>query len=148
MDGMMKDGITTDFWFPFNPRSLSGVLGPKDRDRFLNVQHMIETEGLYLEKDSKTGRKGEHQNFANDNVVPLTNRRFLGKGGFGEVHEVQSKTSLRIYARKQTLKSKGFIKTKQALAVFMRERDLMTKINHHHCIEFVSVSSILTKIMF
>ena len=137
MSELMKEGITTDVWFPFNNKSLTSVLSPGDKDRFLAKQSMVETEAFYLEKDLKKGRKCRHVSFHHDDDVPLERTCFLGQGSFGVVHQVRSKLSHKVYARKQTPRAKAFLKTQKQFEAFEREREVMMKINHHHCIEFV-----------
>jgi hypothetical protein len=132
MDKLMNEGIT-DIWFPFSKRSLPGNLSPGEKDRFLAKQFMVNTEGLNLEK-----WKGQHQHFHRDDDVPLKYEKLLGRGAFGEVAEVTSKSSDKPYARKHTLRSRGFVRTRAEFEAFTRERDVMMKINHRHCIKFVS----------
>jgi serine/threonine protein kinase len=139
MDKFIEEGVDSDIWFPFTTRSLPGCLGVGQRERFVNSQHMVDTDVLYLEKNSKSEKQCKHVHFTKEEDAPFIQIGRLGKGGFGVVHKVQSKISHKFYARKKTPRNRIFLQTKEEIIAFKREREAMVKLSHHHCIEFVSL---------
>jgi serine/threonine protein kinase len=139
MDKFIKEGINSDIWFPFTTQSLLSYLGPREKQRFLNFQHMVNTDVLYLEKNSKSEKQCKHIHFTNEKDAPFIQIECLGRGGFRVVHKVQSKTSHEFYIRKQTPRNKLFLHSKEEITAFKREREAIMKLSHHHCIEFVSL---------
>lgn len=109
MDRFIAEGINSDIWFPFTTRSLPSCLGPGEKQRFLDFQHMVDTDVLYLEKNSKSEKQCKHVHFRYEEDVPFIQIARLGRGGFGVVHKVQSKISHKFYARKQTPRNKLFL---------------------------------------
>jgi serine/threonine protein kinase len=139
MDKFIEEGINSDIWFPFTTRSLPSCLGPGDKQRFLNSQHMVNTDVLYLEKNSESGKQCKHVHFVDEKDAPFIQIARFGRGSFGVVQKVQSKISHEFYARKQTPRNKLFLRSKEVVTAFKREREAVMKLNHRHCIEFVSL---------
>ena len=139
MDKFIKEGINSDIWFPFTTRNLPSCLGPREKQRFLNFQHIVNTDVLYLEKNSKSEKQYKYIHFTNKKDAPFIQIEYLGRGSFGVVHKVQSKISHEFYAKKQTLRNKLFLHLKEEITIFKREREAIMKLSHHHYIKFISL---------
>ena len=138
MDKFVEEGVNSDIWFLFTTRSLPGCLEPKQRQRFLKLQHMADTDVLYLEKNSKSETQCKHVHFTEEKE-PFIQIEYLGKGGFGVVHKIQSKISYEFCAKMRMPRNKIFLKTRKGITAFKREREAMMKLNHRHYIKFVSL---------
>jgi serine/threonine protein kinase len=113
-------------------------LAPEEKQKFLAIQGIVDTDVLHLEKNLNREMGCKHVHFRHDEDVPFEQRGRLGKGAFGVVHKVQSRISHKFYARKQTSRSWIYLQSKEEVIAFKRERDAMMKLSHRHCIEFAS----------
>ncbi|KAF8863754.1 kinase-like protein [Acephala macrosclerotiorum] len=137
MGKLIDEGIASDFWFPFDMRTLPDCLSPREKEEFLGAQELIINDDLYLEKDIERGKERKHVHFQSDEELPLKRLALLGKGNFGEVDKVESTVSHRVYARKKTPRGLIFLKPGAEMAAFERERNAMMKLRHRHCIDFI-----------
>ncbi|KAI0893300.1 kinase-like domain-containing protein [Annulohypoxylon nitens] len=137
MTKLINGGINSDFWFPFNARTVPWCLSSQQREKFLEAQKAVITDDLFLEKDVEGGKESKHVHFETDEGSAFKRLAILGKGGFGEVDKVESRISHRVYARKRTRRAWILPISRAGMEVFERERNSMMKIRHHHCVEFI-----------
>jgi hypothetical protein len=128
----IQQGIT-DIWFPFSASSLPSQLSPSMCTKFLDVQSIVLTKWVNLEK----GIDLKHAHFSEDEPLPFKVVCSLGKGGFGSVDKVISLLSCREYARKK-FRRKG-LKSKSDIASFKTELMVLKRLRHKHCVELVSL---------
>jgi hypothetical protein len=76
IDNFLAQGIT-DMWFPFSSVSLPRALNSSMQENFLDVQKVVLTKGLDLEKDENK----EHAHFAKGEALPFKVEEVLGEGG-------------------------------------------------------------------
>lgn len=132
MDAFVADRLS-DIALPYTEANLPRVIKGPARKMFLEYQdHVLTGQAANLE------RKGsEHQlihGSANDYFVF---RRFLGDGGFGDVDHVQSRLSLRSFARKRIPRGKLFSKDKRRIEMFQNELANLKKLSHHHLVTLI-----------
>ncbi|KAI1489168.1 kinase-like domain-containing protein [Biscogniauxia mediterranea] len=137
MAKLIEEGFSSDFWFPFNTRTLPWFLSPQQKTQFLDAQKAVISDDLYLEKDAETGKESRHVYFEASEDSVFKRLALLGRGSFGEVDKVESRVSGRVYARKRTPRAWIFPISKASMEVFERERNSMMKIRHRHCVEFI-----------
>ena len=132
LDKILDEG-TSDIWFPFNASSVPKILSSSLRARFLEIQTLILTKGVDLEKnDSK-----RHTHFGREDSFPFEVKEKLGKGGSGTVDKIFSPFSRREFARKRFLRGRSH-ESKGEIQSFRTELQVLKRIEHHHCVELVS----------
>jgi serine/threonine protein kinase len=88
--------------------------------------------------DLEKGEMGRHCHFKNGDPLPLEPNRVLGRGGFGQVDEVTSTVSNRIYARTRVLRTAAFRDRKnEGLKRFIEEIKILKRLKHEHIVQFV-----------
>lgn len=133
LDKILDKGFS-DYWFPFDHSSVPTILRLPLRERFLDSQRLILTMAVGLEKSETK----EHAHFGHGESLPFEVKGRLGRGGFATVDRVFSTFSRRDYARKRFRRGKGESQTE--IENFKRELQILKRINHHHCVELVSLS--------
>jgi tetratricopeptide (TPR) repeat protein len=124
----------SDYWFPVTEQNLPVLLQPSVRAAFCNVQNLVLTKSMDLEK----GEKGQHCYFKQGESVPFETKAVLGQGGFGQVDRVLSTISLREYARKRVLRSSAFRgRRKEEVKQFITEIEILKRLKHNHVVEYV-----------
>ncbi|KAL2044844.1 hypothetical protein N7G274_002619 [Stereocaulon virgatum] len=131
LDAMLEVGIS-DVWFPFSAAQVPKVLSPSLRAKFLEVQALVLTKGVDLEKNGTT----MHAHFGREDTFPFEVRETLGAGSYATVDKLFSPFSRREFARKRFRRSKG--ESKAEIESFKNELQVLKKINHHHCVELVA----------
>ena len=130
LDTIVEQGIS-DYWFPFDTRSVPTALTASVRNQFLDSQSLVLTKVVDLEKSSLK----HHAHFGSNDVVPFEPREKLGSGGFGTVDKVISTFSRREFARKRFPRKKGG--SRSEIQNFRTELQVLKKIQHQHCVELV-----------
>jgi serine/threonine protein kinase len=100
--------------------------------QFLDVQTVVLTKGLDLEKDERK----RHIHFSRDETMPFEVGAELGGGRFSQVHKITSSISKQEYARKKFRRGVGF-RNESEIKSFKVELQVLKKIHHHHCVELV-----------
>jgi hypothetical protein len=131
IDNFLGQGIT-DMWFPFSSASLPRALNSAMQEKFLDVQKLVLTKGLDLEKDENK----EHAHFGKGEALPFKVEEMLGEGGFSQVHKITSLISKRIYARKRFRRGTG-PRSDAEISSFKNELKILKRIHHQHCVELV-----------
>jgi hypothetical protein len=123
----------SDAWFPFTHRTLPSFMKDQTtRNKFIEVQELVLTKGLELEKE-----EGTHRHFATTEDIPLTKLAELGRGGFGFVERVRSTISYKEYARKLLPRKSNFRQNKSVLRDFEKELANLKKVSHIHVVKLV-----------
>ena len=138
LDSMLEEGVS-DIWFPFNASSVPTLLSASLRAKFLEVQPLILTKAVDLEKSDIK----RHTHFGREDAFPFEVQEKLGKGGSGTVDKIYSPFSRRNFARKRFLRGKNH-ESKGEIQSFKTELQVLKRIEHHHCIELVSESTIFS----
>jgi hypothetical protein len=124
----------SDYWFPVTEQDLPGLLRSNIRAAFCNIQNLVLTKSMDLEK----GEKGQHCYFKQGEFVPFEAKSVLGQGGFGQVDRVISTISFREYARKRVLRSSAFRgRRKEDVKQFITEIEILKRLKHNHVVEYV-----------
>jgi hypothetical protein len=131
IDNFLGQGIT-DIWFPFSSVSLPRALSSSMQEKFLDVQKVVLTKGLDLEKNQSK----EHAHFGKGEALPFKVEEVLGEGGFSQVHKITSLISKRVYARKRFRRGTG-PRSEAEISSFKNELKILKRIHHHHCVELV-----------
>ncbi|KAL9616062.1 MAG: hypothetical protein Q9160_009033, partial [Pyrenula sp. 1 TL-2023] len=132
IDAFITQGIS-DLWFPFSHKTLPECLrSPSSRFEFLDVQELVLTKALDLERED-----GRHRYFSKTEEVPLRKIEELGKGGFGYVDRVISNITYKEYARKLIPRGRTFKKNVEVLKDFERELGHLKKLSHIHIVELI-----------
>ena len=132
LDKLLDEG-TSDIWFPFNSSTVPKSLSSSLRAKFLEVQILIMTKAVDLEKNDNK----RHTHFGREDAFPFEVKEKLGKGGSGTVDKIFSPFSRRDFARKRFLRGKSH-ESKGEIQSFRTELQVLKRIEHHHCIELVS----------
>jgi hypothetical protein len=132
LDAFIAQGIT-DIWFPFSNTSLPQLLSPSFRSEFLQVQSVVLTKAIDLEK----GELGQHRYFGEGEPLPFKVLGILGKGGYGQVDKVLSLTSYNEYALKRVRRRKFFTQAKERMKDFERELEVLKRLKHQHTVVFI-----------
>lgn len=133
LDAILEEGIS-DFWLPFSAASVPKSLSPSLRTKFLDTQALVLTKAVDLEKNgTKT-----HAHFGREDTFPFEVREKLGSGGYATVDKLFSPFSRREFARKRFRRGKG--ESKDEIGSFKNELQVLKRIQHHHCIELVSLT--------
>jgi hypothetical protein len=122
----------SDLWFPFSTRSFPDFLPLEVRRRFLESQWLVLTKGLDLEAHGS-----RHQSYEDEEQVPLTSVRSLGKGSFSSVDVVKSWVTGELYARKRMERKTMLPDAKEGMKTFVNELEIMKKARHRHIVELV-----------
>jgi hypothetical protein len=124
----------SDYWFPVTEQNLPALLQPSVRAAFCNVQNLVLTKSMDLEKSEK----GQHCYFKQGESVPFETKAVLGQGAFGQVDRVLSTISFREYARKRVLRSSAFRgRRKEDVKQFITEIEILKRLKHNHVVEYV-----------
>ena len=133
LDTILEKGIS-DFWFPFSAATVPKSLSLSLRAEFLDTQALVLTKAVDLEKNgTKT-----HAHFGREDTFPFEVREKLGSGGYATVDKLFSPFSRREFARKRFRRGKG--ESKVEIESFKNELKVLKRIQHHHCIELVSLT--------
>lgn len=132
IDAVLDQGIS-DIWFPFNASSVPGALSSSMRKEFLEMQHLVLTKAVDLEKSELR----PHAHFGKDEIFPFEVRERLGRGGFGTVDKIFSSFSRREFARKRFARGKTPESKRREVQNFKTELQVLKRIQHHHCVELV-----------
>ena len=123
----------SDFYLPYNARTLPNCVKGKARNLFLDYQlRVLNQNAAELEKEG-----GDHQYFqrsANDCFIP---KKELGTGLHGRVDEVVSRLSLRMFARKRIKKGQSFQRDGRAMKSFENELKVLKSLSHKHLVKLV-----------
>ncbi|PVH99328.1 hypothetical protein DM02DRAFT_435918 [Periconia macrospinosa] len=123
----------SDIYFPFTHQSLPQSLNPSVAHEFLQVQRVVLSSALDLERET-----GRHRHFPSADDVPFIKVEELGKGAYGYVDRVISTVSHREYARKLIPRGRTFQRDKKILRDFERELGTLKKLRHHrHIVQLV-----------
>ncbi|OCK90737.1 kinase-like protein [Cenococcum geophilum 1.58] len=131
IDIFLAQGIT-DYWFPFEHKTLPSSLSPSAMDLFLRTQHLVLTKSLDLERET-----GQHKHFSHSDDVPFIKVAELGQGGYGYVDKVVSTVSYKEYARKLIPRTRTFKKDRKVLKEFEHELAHLKKLKHGHIVQFI-----------
>lgn len=135
LNTFIDQGIT-DIWFPFDRRNIPDFLTPTNKSKFLEIQSVVFTKTLDLEK----GSKGKHQNLSADDVLPFVSKGRLGSGAYGVVDKVLSTRTFKEYARKRIKKTaRNFRASRAEIERFKDELAALKGLRHEHCVELVSL---------
>jgi serine/threonine protein kinase len=133
MDKLIADGFR-DAWFPVTRSGLPSCLPSDVKASVVDVQDLIITKAIYLEK----GQEGEHCHFGQEESPPFEVKGLIGKGGYGEVHRVVSLISFKEYARKRVPRAIVFRRRQtEDMNRFVDEIELLKKVKHPHIVDFV-----------
>ena len=130
LDSLIDQGVT-DYWFPFDQRSVPQLITGTARTDFIIAQESILTTAVDLEKSSTN----KHHHFKGQETLPFEVREILGRGAVSRVDKVFSPFSRREYARKLFRRSNGPSKTD--VQAFMNELRILKRVRHQHCTELV-----------
>lgn len=133
-DKFVNNGIN-DTWLPILSKSLDTLLPPLARPHFLCAQSRV----CGQPSEFKLGFRSAHGHFPSKNSAPFARRRVIGFGRVGEVDEVWSLVDRQIYARKVIHRPwRNFTSTNKSVRSFRRELKALRRIDHMHCVKFVS----------
>ncbi|CAD6591643.1 MAG: hypothetical protein ASARMPRED_005519 [Alectoria sarmentosa] len=133
IDAVLDQGIS-DIWFPFNASSVPGALSSSMRKEFLEMQQLVLTKAVDLEKSELR----PHAHFGKDEIFPFEVRERLGRGGFGTVDKIFSSFSRREFARKRFARGKTPESKRREVQNFKTELQVLKRIQHHHCVELIA----------
>lgn len=123
----------SDVYFPFTHQTLPQSLNPSAAHEFLQVQRVVLSSALDLERET-----GRHRHFSSTNDVPFIKVEELGKGAFGYVDRVISTISYKEYARKLIPRGRTFQRDQKILRDFERELGTLKKLSHHrHIVQLI-----------
>jgi TolA-binding protein/tRNA A-37 threonylcarbamoyl transferase component Bud32 len=130
----------SDHWLPFTEQGLPSCLRPSKRSQFVDVQSLVMTKSMDLEK----GQEGQHCHFREQEPLPFEMKGILGSGAFGQVDRVVSTISFQEYALKRVSRRDVFrgrtvdIRRKRAcVQQFIAEIEILKRLKHRHVVEFV-----------
>jgi len=132
LDQFLDQGIN-DLWLPISKSHLPKVLSIFLQDQFLEAQKLVLTKALDLENPALA----RHAHFGKTEQFPFEEGERLGEGGFGSVDRVISNLTGREFARKRFRRGRGS-QYKEQVRTFKNELDILKRICHSHCVEFVS----------
>ncbi|KAF2249611.1 kinase-like protein [Trematosphaeria pertusa] len=123
----------SDVYFPFSHQTLPQSLNPSVAQGFLQVQRVVLSSALDLERET-----GRHRHFASAADVPFIKVEDLGKGTYGFVDRVISTISHKEYARKLIPRGRTFRRDQRILRDFERELGALKKLRHHrHIVQLI-----------
>ena len=123
----------SDVYFPFTHHTLPQALSPSVAHGFLQLQRVVLSSALDLERET-----GRHRHFSSTNDVPFIKVEDLGKGAYGYVDRVISTISHKEYARKLIPRGRTFQRDQRVLRDFERELGTLKKLRHHrHIVQLV-----------
>jgi len=119
----------TDIWFPYSDQNIPDKVRPATFARILKHQWMITTKDADLVK-------GKHCHLLKGELFKkhFNSKRFLGSGGFGQVQEVESRSSRESYALKWIHREKV---AQAGMNCFTREVNTLRRAEHDHIVELV-----------
>ena len=125
-----------DTWLPILSKSLLDILlPPLAQPHFKCAQRRV----CSRPSEFRLGFRSAHGHFLSRNSAPFTRRRVIGDGRIGVVDEVWSQIDGQIYARKVIQRRWGhFNATTKYARSFRRELKALKRIDHIHCVKFVS----------
>ncbi|KAI0440445.1 kinase-like domain-containing protein [Xylaria telfairii] len=130
LDNLLDLGFS-DYMFPVTGESVPRCLRPSQRSEFLEVQKLIMTQSMDLER-------GQHCSFQQGDPIPFKTQKVLGAGSSGQVDQVMSLISFKTYARKRILRRKANTgRTPEAMRQFVVEIQTLKRLEHNHVVEFV-----------
>ena len=127
------DQDVSDYWFPFEARTVPRLLNAAVHQNFLAAQNCVLTIAVEMEKDF--GNPNRHHHFKGRDTIPFDEIAPLGNGAYGQVHKIVSRLSHQEYARKRFRRIHGSSKTEAQ--TFMNELRILKKIRHRHCVTLV-----------
>ncbi|OAL48129.1 hypothetical protein IQ07DRAFT_114453 [Pyrenochaeta sp. DS3sAY3a] len=132
IDHFLAQAIS-DVYFPFTHRTLPQSLNPSIAHDFLQLQRVVLSTALDLERET-----GRHRHFSSTNDVPFIKVEDLGKGAYGFVDRVISTISYKEYARKLIPRGRTFQRDQKILRDFERELGTLKKLGHHrHIVKLI-----------
>ncbi|KAK6537395.1 hypothetical protein TWF694_011582 [Orbilia ellipsospora] len=135
---LLSKGIS-DSSLPLSIRQLPSNFSEEWKGQFIAAQYMVcnhsDAEVLQLVENRK------HINFTQPPNC-FVRQRFIGRGGRGEVDEVECSLfgDYKVYARKRIFRQNTAVIDTDTVKAFAKEIETMKRINHHHCVTFVSAS--------
>ena len=134
MDAFVREK-RTDIELPYTLENLPDALTGIYRARFLEMQGNVLTgPGAKIESG-----QSKHMHLSENPLGPLfTWERKLGEGGFGEVHEVIGKRSLKSFALKMIPREHFGDKEARSLYAFQNELNALQPLNHKHIVKLVA----------
>lgn len=133
LDAFLDLGVN-DLWLPLSESAIPPALSVAYHSEFIKAQSLVLSKALCLENST-----GGHAHFTGDDPLPFERKETLGEGRFGSVDRVLSSLSGREFARKRFRRRKV---GKTELASFMNEVKILKRLNHIHCVAFVSTPPI------
>ncbi|KAK3985879.1 ankyrin repeat-containing domain protein [Cladorrhinum sp. PSN332] len=100
---------------------------------FIKAQWIVLTKAIDLEKFPDS----EHQTFDSEDALPFVVEGKLGSGKYGEVDQVWSVTSHRVYARKRIPRGNQYFQLRQNMQDFEKELKTLRRLKHQHIVELV-----------
>jgi hypothetical protein len=133
------DKDINDTWLPILSKSLlEYLLPPSARVQYLRAQHRVCSQP----SDFQLGFRSTHGHFHSKDSSPFVAKRVVGSGRIGEVDEVWSLIDGKTYARKTIRRRLShFATASRHIRSFRRELQALRRINHIHCVKFVSNSA-------
>lgn len=125
IDHFLAQAIS-DVYFPFTHRTLPQSLNPSIAHEFLQLQRVVLSTSLDLERET-----GRHRHFSSTNDLPFIKVEDLGKGAYGFVDRVISTISYKEYAGKLIPRGRTFQRDQKVLRDFERELGTLKKLGHH-----------------
>ena len=138
LDAFIDQGIN-DFWLPLSRPSLPQELSLAYHQEFIATQPLVLTKALDLENNTKS-----HAHFTRGDPFPFEVKGTLGTGGYGTVDRISSPLSGREFARKR-FRRNNMRGTR--LESFMNEVKVLKRLHHIHCVELVSISSNIKRLV-
>lgn len=139
IDAFLQRGMT-DIWFPFSDNTLPKALKQPHRAQFLQIQEVVFSKALQLERgarldDQRSHRK--HAHFSRSEPLPFKVVGNLGSGAHGVVDKVVSTLSYKEYARKRFKRPLGSTAKQNEAKSFLNEVKILKKLHNRHCIDLV-----------
>lgn len=136
LSGKFIEKEINDTWLPIQSEFLLDcLLPPRARDQFLRVQGRVCSQPV----DFQLGFRSPHGHFPSKESPPFSRQRVIGNGHIGKVDEVWSLIDGKLYARKIIRRRlSDFNSASKHHGSFRRELQALRRIDHIHCVKFVS----------
>jgi hypothetical protein len=124
---------TTDQWLPLHRRTVRRWLTDHE-----DVKSFMKFHDRCLDDNIPVDLHGRHFSVTDFAELGLTRVKFLGEGGFGEVHQVKSQHNEQKYACKTMLRPVRHDIHVILMNNFKRELFGMRRVRHRHCVDLVA----------
>ncbi|KAF2264809.1 kinase-like protein [Lojkania enalia] len=128
------DHEVSDLWIPIPKQTLRYFLKDSESEkRFLEVQKTL------ISHEWRGNQTPAPHQFFEDGEEVIRSEVTLGEGGFGMVERVTLSTNLNptVCVRKRIGRVKQLNTQKQVMKAFTREVNVMRRVSHRHCVEFL-----------